>query len=513
MKILSTLCSALNGFTVIGSTEKLVSSIEYDSRSCQEFSLFVAINGSTIPPVDGNQFIEDAIARGAKTIITDIPDCIVPNDVTIIGVPDTRIALSRVSNAFYDFPSKKLRIYGITGTNGKTSTTFLLKSIFEASGEPTGLIGTTGNYIGDERSAATHTTPESPHLCQLMSMMVRRGIKTVFMEVSSHALALHRVEGIRFAGAIFTNLTHDHLDFHGSMERYAQAKKHLFDILPKESIAIAMGDSPYSYLMLSDCKAREQYRVGRSNAFDVSINLENHSLSGTSYRLSFAGLVPEFYVSTIDIVSPLIGKFNVENTALAAAFAHLTGIETNIIQHSLRSAEGAPGRMQKLRLPNGALVLVDYAHTPDALEKSLLTCTSLINTTGKGRLTVVFGCGGDRDNTKRPIMGKIASELVDRIIITDDNPRHETSEKIINDIKCGINQCNAHKVISIPDRLQAISHALQYSEDKEIILIAGKGHEEFQIIGNEILPFSDMNTVKSLITTIFLSQSDSDAHE
>ena len=241
--------------------------------------------------------------------------------------------------------------------------------------------------------------------------------------------------------------------------------------------------------------------------------MENHSLSGTSYRLSFAGSVPEFYASTIDIVSPLIGKFNVENTALAASFAHLTGIETKTIQFALRSAEGAPGRMQKLRLPNGALVLVDYAHTPDALEKSLATCTSLINTTGKGRLTVVFGCGGDRDNAKRPIMGKIASELADRIIITDDNPRHESSEKIINDIKFGIDESNTQKVISIPDRLQAISHALQYSEDREIIMIAGKGHEEYQIIGNDILPFSDMNTVKSLISTIFLSQSDSEAHE
>ncbi len=512
MKNLSTLLSALNGFTVFGQTEKPVSSIEYDSRSCQEFSLFVAIPGSTIPPVDGNLFIHDAIARGAKTIITDVPDCEVPHDVTIIGVPDTRIALSRISNAFYDFPSKQLRIFGVTGTNGKTSTTFLLKSILEASGEPTGLIGTTGNYIGDERIAATHTTPESPHLCQLLSMMVRRGIKTVVMEVSSHALALHRVEGIRFAGAIFTNLTHDHLDFHGSMEKYAQAKKHLFDVLPKEAIAIVMGDSPYSYLMLSDCKAIEQYRVGRSNAFDVAIDLENHSLSGSSYRLSFGGEIPEFYQTTMDIVSPLIGRFNIENTALAASLSHLIGIETKSIQHALHSAEGAPGRMQKLRLPNGALVLVDYAHTPDALEKSLNTCLSLINITGKGRLTVVFGCGGDRDNTKRPLMGKIASELANRIIITDDNPRNESSADIIEDIKRGIDDAHMQQVIAIPDRLQAISHALQYSEDREIILIAGKGHEEYQIIGNEIIPFSDMNTVKSLISTIFLSHSEGESN-
>jgi len=511
MKILSTLLSALNGFTVIGQTEKPVSSIEYDSRSCQEFSVYVAIPGSTNPPIDGNLFIHDAIARGAKTIITDLPDCDVPQDVTVIGVPNTRIALSRISNAFYDFPSKQLRIFGVTGTNGKTSTTFLLKTILEASGEPTGLIGTTGNYIGDERIAATHTTPESPHLCQLLSMMVRRGIKTVVMEVSSHALALHRVEGIRFAGAIFTNLTHDHLDFHGSMEKYAQAKKHLFDVLPKEAIAIVMGDSPYSYLMLGDCKASEQYRVGRSNAFDVSIDLENHSLSGSSYRLTFGGAVPEFYANSIDIVSPLIGRFNVENTALAASLSHLIGIDATIIQHALHSAEGAPGRMQKLRLPNGALVLVDYAHTPDALDKSLNTCISLINITGKGRLTVVFGCGGDRDKAKRPIMGKIASDLANRIIITDDNPRNESSEQIIDEIRCGVEESHLHKVIGIPDRFEAIRHAMQYSEDREIILIAGKGHEEYQIIGNEIIPFSDMNTVKSLISTIFLSHGEGES--
>ena len=512
MKILSTLLSALNGFTVKGQIEKPISSIEYDSRSCQEFSLFVAIPGSTIPTIDGNQFIQDAIARGAKTIVTDSPDFSAPDDVTVIGVPDARIALSRISNAFYDYPSKQLRIYGVTGTNGKTSTTFLLKSIFDASGEPTGLIGTTGNYIGDERIAATHTTPESPHLCQLLSMMVRRGIKTVVMEVSSHALELHRVEGIRFAGALFTNLTHDHLDFHGTMERYAQAKKHLFDILPKEAIAIVMGDSPYSYLMLGDCKAQEQYRVGRSNAFDISIDLENHSLSGSSYRLTFAGSTPSFHQSSIDIVSPLIGRFNVENTALAASLAHLIGIENTVIQHALRSAEGAPGRMQKIRLPNGALVLVDYAHTPDALEKSLSTCKALINTTGKGRLTVVFGCGGDRDSAKRPSMGNIASEYADRIIITDDNPRHESSEAIINDIKSGISEKNMHKISAISDRFQAISNAMETSEDREVILIAGKGHEEYQIIGNDILPFSDLKTVQSLISSIFLSQHDGDVN-
>jgi UDP-N-acetylmuramoyl-L-alanyl-D-glutamate--2,6-diaminopimelate ligase len=505
MKNLAQLLQALNGFTVKGQTEKPVSSIEYDSRSCQEFSLFVAIPGSTNPPLDGNQFIQDAIVRGAKTIVTDSPDCIVPDDVTIIGVPDARIALSRISNAFYDYPARQLRIYGVTGTNGKTSTTFLMKAIFDAMGEPTGLIGTTGNYIGDERIAATHTTPESPHLCQLLSMMVRRGIKTVVMEVSSHALALHRVEGIRFAGAIFTNLTHDHLDFHGSMERYAQAKKHLFDMLPKEAIAIVMGDSPYSYLMLSDCIAEEKYRVGRSTAFDISIDLENHSLSGTSYRLSFGGFIPEFHQTSLDIVSPLIGRFNVENTALAASLAHLIGIDAETIQHALRSAEGAPGRMQKLRLPNGALVLVDYAHTPDALEKSLMTCRSLINTTGKGRLTVVFGCGGDRDSAKRPIMGRIASELADRIIITDDNPRFESSQQIINDIINGIEDADMDSVIGISDRKQAISHAMKMSEDREIILIAGKGHEEYQIIGNDIMPFSDLKTVQTLISTIFFS--------
>jgi UDP-N-acetylmuramoyl-L-alanyl-D-glutamate--2,6-diaminopimelate ligase len=273
-----------------------------------------------------------------------------------------------------------------------------------------------------------------------------------------------------------------------------------------------MGDSPYSYLMLGDCKAQEQYRVGRSSAFDISINLENHSLSGSSYRLTFAGSTPSFHQSSIDIVSPLIGRFNVENTALAASLAHLIGIENTVIQHALRSAEGAPGRMQKIRLPNGALVLVDYAHTPDALEKSLSTCKALINTTGKGRLTVVFGCGGDRDSAKRPSMGNIASEYADRIIITDDNPRHESSEAIINDIKSGISEKNMHKISAISDRFQAISNAMETSEDREVILIAGKGHEEYQVIGNDILPFSDLKTVQSLISSIFLSQHDGDVN-
>ncbi|MGA1414843.1 MAG: glutamate ligase domain-containing protein, partial [Candidatus Kapaibacteriota bacterium] len=233
----------------------------------------------------------------------------------------------------------------------------------------------------------------------------------------------------------------------------------------------------------------------------------------SSYRLTFGGDIPEFQHGEFQVVSPLIGRFNVENTAIAASLAHIIGIETEVIQQALKGSEGAPGRMQRIRLPNGALVLVDYAHTPDALEKSLSTCKALLNSTGKGRLTVVFGCGGVRDKAKRPVMGKLAAELADNVIITDDNPRNEPSESIINDILLGVDDNNRHKVQSISDRLSAITHALKQSEDREVILIAGKGHEEYQIIGQDIIPFSDLGTVKQLISKIFLSQGELDAHE
>ena len=506
MKLLSTLLASLNGFSVEGNTEIPISAIDYDSRSCNEYSLFVAIPGSTVPPIDGNTFIDHAISRGAKAIITNRSDLQLSKDITLICVPDTRDALSRVSNAFYDNPSKQLSIYGITGTNGKTTSTFLLKSILEAYGEPTGLIGTTGNFIGTERIASTHTTPESPQLCQLLAAMIRRGIKSVVMEVSSHALELKRVNGITFAGALFTNLTHDHLDFHGSMDNYAKAKKKLFDMLPKESIAMVMGDSPYSYLMLSETKSKKKYMVGRSRAFDIMIQHENHNLSGASYNLQFKGTLPEYHKGDIEIVSPLFGKFNVENTALCAAFARVLGIDDSTIKYALRSSDGAPGRMQRLRLPNGALALVDYAHSPDALEKALSTCRMVLNQAGRGRLTVVFGCGGERDETKRPKMGFIAASLADRIILTDDNPRNESSERILLEISNGISPELLSKVQQIPDRAQAITEAVSSSLDREIILIAGKGHEEYQIIHNNYLPFSDIGLITSLISTHFLPQ-------
>jgi UDP-N-acetylmuramoyl-L-alanyl-D-glutamate--2,6-diaminopimelate ligase len=505
MKLLAELLASLNGCSVSGPTDIPVSSVDYDSRSCNEFSLYAAVPGSTMPPSDGNQFIEHAISRGATAIVTNLQDIQAPQHVTVITVPDTRDALARISNAYYDYPSRDLRIYGITGTNGKTTCTFLLKSIFEEAGEATGLIGTTGNYIGQEKIAATHTTPEAPQLCKLLSAMVRKGIKNVVMEVSSHALALDRVGGINFAGGLFTNLTHDHLDFHGTMEQYARAKKRMFDLLPREALALAIGDSAYSYFMLSETRAHLKTMIGRSCAFDARINNEEHTLSGSRYTLEFGSTLPKNLHGSMEIISPLVGRFNVENTALCATLAYCLGIDKDIIRNALRTSAGAPGRMQKIRMPNGCLALIDYAHTPDALEKALATCRQLLNeTTSGGRLTIVFGCGGERDQFKRPIMGQLAAQYADSIILTDDNPRGEDPEHIITQIKLGIPSEKKQDIQIIPSRADAICQAITRAVKNDIILIAGKGHEEYQIIGNTMHPFSDYGTVLSLIDSHFL---------
>lgn len=490
VKSLADILTSLVPATVFGIPDRLVSSVEYDSRRCREYSLFVAMPGAA---TDGHLYIEAAIMTGARTVICErLPDER-HAECTYVVVPDARAALALASHAYYDFPAKKLRVIGVTGTNGKTTVTFLLKAMLEKAGEKVGLIGTTGNYMGEEMLPATHTTPEAPELCRLFADMRLHGVSTVIMEVSSHALALRRVVGIPFAAALFTNLTHDHLDFHGTMENYSRTKKMLFDSLAPDAIALADGDNGYSMYMLCETKARRAYMTGRSGRFDAVISNEKIGLNGSTFTLKFCGKLPPELHGEDEFSIKLPGHYNVENAALCVVLGRLMELPEAAIKKGLAGAKGAPGRMQRINLPDGVTAFVDYAHTPDALRKSMGTCRELLPQ--GGRLIAVFGCGGNRDPFKRPVMGSIAAELAEKVIVTADNPRNESPEQIIQEIISGIPKRQRAGVRAITSRRAAIREAVGEARSGDVIIIAGKGHETYQIIGADTHYFNDVEEV------------------
>ncbi len=490
MKSLADILSTLAQATVYGTLERTVSSVEYDSRKCKENSLFVAVPGTA---TDGHLYIEAAILAGAKTIVCEHLPSNPHGECTYIETPNAREALALISHAFFNNPANDLKIIGVTGTNGKTTVTFLLKSMFETAGEIVGLIGTTGNYLGEEMLPATHTTPEAPELCRLFTDMKQRGVTTVIIEVSSHALAMHRVAGIPFAAALFTNLTHDHLDFHGTMENYSRAKKMLFDSLSPNAFAIADGDSGYSMYMLCETKSKHSFLAGRADRFDAVIDNEKIMINGSSFRLTLQGKLPPNLHGSDEYTILLPGRYNVENASICIVLGKLFGLSDTVIKQGLAKTKGAPGRMQKTKLNNGATAFIDYAHTPDALRKSMQTCRELL--TNNGRLIVVFGCGGNRDPFKRPIMGSIASEIAEEVFITADNPRFEDLEHIMQEIFSGVPEEAESNVRLIPSRRAAIREAVSIAEPDDIIIIAGKGHETYQIIGSQTFYFDDMDEV------------------
>ncbi len=460
-----------------------VSSIEYDSRKCKEDSLFVAIRGESF---DGHDYIDQAISNGAKFIVCEVlPKEILPN-ISYMTVNNSRKSLAELSHAWYDYPSKKMKMIGITGTNGKTTITFLLKDILEKAGLKTAIIGTTGIFFGNEKIPATHTTPESLELSGILNTLVEKGVEYTIMEVSSHALMQYRVFGIDFLFAGFTNLTHDHLDYHKNMGHYASAKKILFDSMRPEGYAVFNADDPYSKFILSTCRAEKIEGISRNDS-DWIIKDEILDLDSNKFCLIKKN---KFEIS---IKTPLIGRFNNDNLTVAIAIANALGIDVNTINEAVSSAIGAPGRMQRILLSNGAVGIVDYAHTPDALQKAILSCKDVIESAEAdgAKLICVFGCGGNRDTAKRPEMGKIAGEFADFTIITDDNPRMENSSDILAMIESGIDHEFAHKYQIIADRAKAIEKAFEMSNKNDIILVAGKGHENYQIIGKDKIHFDD----------------------
>ncbi|MDT3739407.1 MAG: UDP-N-acetylmuramoyl-L-alanyl-D-glutamate--2,6-diaminopimelate ligase [Candidatus Kapabacteria bacterium] len=482
-KTIATLLENTEDFELIGLPSQSVTSVAYNSKKVIKGTCFVAIKGEKF---DGHDFIADAVWNGASVVVCEkLPERnLITPETAFVLTKNSRKCLAEISNAFYDYPSRKLKIIGITGTNGKTTCTYLMKSIIESDNKTCGIIGTTGIFSGSRKIEATHTTPESLELAEILSLMVDDGIEYVVMEVSSHSLVQHRVDCIDFEAALFTNLTHDHLDFHKTMENYADSKKILFDKLSKNNFAVINTDSDWAEYMVGSTKSRKIIRVGRKIGNDFRIMREKSDLKGVEFIL-FSG------VKLIDVITKLAGQFNIDNAALCAAACQSLGISKQAIQHGLSVTGGAPGRMQRINLENGTIALVDYAHTPDALEKSLKSCRYIIeNSSSKSsRIICVFGCGGDRDKTKRPVMGKISGENADITIITSDNPRTEDPMTIIEDIKSGVISSNIIEII--PDRSEAIKHAVKISRANDLILVAGKGHENYQITGTEKIHFDD----------------------
>ena len=469
----------------------IIENLQYDSRKVGSGTLFFALKGNA---TDGHLYIEQAIELGAVGIVCqDLSLSEKYPNICFIEVEDSRLTLALMSHKFYDNPTADMKVIGITGTNGKTTTTFLIASMLNYFGHKTAIIGTTGIYVDNEFIPATHTTPESLELVQHFRFMADRNVEYAVIETSSHALSQHRTAGIEFHAALFTNLTLEHLDYHKTMHEYAKAKKILFDNLSENSIAIVINKSEYSSFLLSNCKAIRKYYLGYNVNADLIIANQLLTLSNSDFTLSMNQTAP------ISFSTKLIGAFNIENAALAVSFMLLDGFLIDETIVALSQADGAPGRMDRVLLKNGAIAIIDYAHTPDALENAIRASRDVLNQINtSGKLINVFGCGGDRDSSKRSIMGEISVRLADYTIITDDNPRTENPETIIWQIVSGINDKYKNNYEVINDRRHAINKAVEISSIGDIILIAGKGHENYQIIGTEKFHFDDKEIVVNL---------------
>ncbi len=460
-----------------------ITGVAYDSRKVAPGMLFVAFCGGTF---DGHEFIADAVANGAAAIVSERE---IDADVPFVVVPNGREALPQLAARFYNYPTRKMMMVGVTGTNGKTTATHLIQSIFRAAGNMAGLVGTLGTRIEDEILPTDHTTPESADLQQVLAEMVDRGVDAVAMEVSSHGLAQGRTAGCEFDCGVFTNLTQDHLDFHGTLEDYFATKLTLFSEYPKLSskrfVAAVNVDDPYAQAVI-DATVGEVITYGINSPADVMGSEIEVSESGVSLDITYRGVSERAYV-------PVGGYFNAYNGLSAAAACLGLGIDLVTIVQGLAMSPKVVGRFESVDCGQDFGVVVDYAHSPDGLENVLRTAKSLT----KNRLIVVFGCGGNRDRGKRPKMGKIASDLADMVIVTSDNPRKEEPEAIIRDILDGIALESRPEVIV--DRREAIVHAIRSAEQGDIVVIAGKGHENYQIFADKTIHFDDREVARDVL--------------
>lgn len=462
-----------------------VSCLSFDSRKVDEGTMFVAQKGVHY---DGHAFIAMAIEKGARVIVCQVLPDEQPEGVIFLKVENSDVALGLAASNFYGNPSHKLQLIGITGTNGKTTTVTLLHRMMREMKIHAGLISTIVNRIDEEEIAATHTTPDAIELNSLLSRMVEAGCEYCFMEVSSHAIVQNRIAGLRFAGAIFSNITHDHLDFHKTMANYIAAKKALFDSLPEDAFALTNIDDKNGRVMVQNCKARiKTYSL--QTVADFRSKILESSIHGQQIELSCMEGRKEFW-------TPLVGRFNAYNITAIVAAAMLCGMGFDEVLRVASSLHAAPGRFQYLH-GKGITAIVDYAHTPDALQNVIETINEVRQKSQN--LIVVVGCGGDRDPLKRPIMARIASERCDHLILTSDNPRTENADTILDQMEAGLTAEQRSSSVRISDRRQAIKTAVMMAREGDIILIAGKGHETYQEINGVRHHFDDREEVGKLL--------------
>ncbi len=487
MKPLDILLKSLRTYTLTGTPELNITEILFDSRAVSaqpdgSTQLYVAQRGTQ---TDGHKYIPSAIKQGCRAVVCEeLPETLA-DGVCYIKVADSSVALGMLADAFYGHPSRKLKLVGITGTNGKTTTVTLLHRLFMNAGHPTGLISTIVNKIGNEEVPTNHTTPDAVELNRLLAKMVEESCEYCFMEVSSHALCQHRVTGLRFAGALFSNITHDHLDFHKTFANYIAAKKSFFDKLPKSAFALTNIDDKNGRVMVQNCKAAIHTYSLRTAADFRGVVMEN----------AFTGL--HLRVNGHEVYFKLCGKFNAYNLLAIYGAAVLLGMDEMEALTLMSGLDSAAGRFQMMRTDEGATAIVDYAHTPDALENVLKTIRDIV---GKdAEVLTVVGCGGDRDALKRPEMAEIACQYSSKVILTSDNPRTEDPQAILDDMLKGVPAAKSKQVVVIENRREAIKTACMMLQPKGVLLVAGKGHENYQEINHVKHHFDDTEEIKNCL--------------
>ncbi|OSZ79366.1 UDP-N-acetylmuramoyl-L-alanyl-D-glutamate--2,6-diaminopimelate ligase [Chitinophagaceae bacterium IBVUCB1] len=486
MILLKDILTGLETVRIAGDTAAEVLALSIDSRKVQAGTVFIAIAGTS---VDGHQYIDKAIAQGASVIVCEKMPATTNDSVVYVQVKDSAYAAGKMADAFYGNPSARMKVVGVTGTNGKTTTTTLLYKLFKALGYKCGLISTVQNHIDEVVELATHTTPDAISVQQLLGRMADAGCEYVFMEVSSHAIHQQRIAGLRFAGAAFTNITHDHLDYHKTFDEYIRVKKQLFDSLPDTAFALTNADDKRGMVMLQNTKADK-------HAYSLKVPV---TFKGKVLENNLTGLV--MMVDNHEAHFRMIGTFNAYNLLAVYGIAVLLGEDKMQVLSVLSNLHGATGRFETLQSDKDSILgIVDYAHTPDALINVLATINQL-RTKGQQLITVV-GCGGDRDSAKRPIMAEVACEHSDRAILTADNPRSEDPESILNEMEAGLSAAQKRKALRITDRREAIKTACALAQPEDIILVAGKGHETYQEIKGVKHPFDDREVLTEAFKTL-----------
>ncbi|MBL7472471.1 UDP-N-acetylmuramoyl-L-alanyl-D-glutamate--2,6-diaminopimelate ligase [Robertkochia sediminum] len=485
MKILKDILYKVNIEAVVGSTDIRINEVNFDSRKVGLDDVFVAIGGVQ---VDGHAYISKALDQGALAVICEVMPEQLVNGVTYVQVADTKLALAVMASNFYDNPSANLQLVGVTGTNGKTTVTSLLYQLFIKAGYKVGLLSTVRVMVGEKEYPATHTTPDSMSINKYLHLMNQEGVEFCFMEVSSHGIDQERTGGLTFKGGIFTNLSHDHLDYHKTFAAYRDVKKRFFDGLPAGAFALTNNDDKNGMVMLQNTRAQKHTYAVRSYA-DFRAQVLENQLSGLVLK-----------IDDHEVWSRLIGKFNAYNLLAVYGAATLLGLETFEVLRMLSELESVGGRFQHFVSAGKITAIVDYAHTPDALENVLSTINAV--RTGNEVLITVVGCGGDRDKTKRPVMADIASRMSNKAIFTSDNPRTEDPQTIIGEMEQGVQAQNFKKTLSVVDRKQAIKTACAMAEKGDIILIAGKGHETYQEVNGVRTDFDDLKVVKELLNQL-----------